>query len=87
LSCDGDGDGDGQDNNNNYCKDRLTPRQDDLIAFSLVYLWTTLLDARKHEFGGPNKFTLNEIEVLFSDLGLNMDMIIESKLDILAGRV
>ena len=67
--------------------DKLTDRQNDLIGFSLVSLWSMVLREKIREFGGPFKFTIDEIELLMHDLGLDDDMIMESKLDIIKGRL
>ena len=67
--------------------DKLTDRQNDLIGFSLVSLWSMVLREKIREFGGPFKFTVDEIELLMHDLGLNDDMIMESKLDIVRGKL
>ena len=64
----------------------LTERQNDIMAFALIFLWTTLLQDKKRVFGGPLKFTVNEIENIIHELGLNDDVIMEAKLDIIEGK-
>ncbi len=72
----------------NECEDEsLTDRQNDIIGFALVSLWSMVLREKIREFGGPFKFTVDEIELLMHDLGLNDDMIMESKLDIVRGKL
>ena len=64
----------------------LTARQNDIMAFALIFLWTSLLQDKKRIFGGPLNFRVDEIETIIHELGLDDDMIMEAKLDIIEGK-
>ena len=72
-------------NDNVSDKVELSERQNDIMAFALIFLWTSLLQDHKRVFGGPLKFRVDEIETIIHELGLDDDMIMEAKLDIIEG--
>ena len=64
----------------------MTSRQNDIIAFSLIYTWAIMVHEGRSSFGGPIDIRTHELEQILDKMELS-NFIVDAKLKILRGEI
>ena len=65
---------------------QMTDRQNDIIAFSIIFTWGTMVHEGRSNFGGPLDIKTHELEQILDKMELS-NFVFDTKLKILRGEI